>query len=340
MGDMPQSAPGAVLPNVSKGSARGAVRPGRYAAIDIGTVTCRMLVADIDEEGLLRELDREYAITNLGEGVDASGVLKPEAMSRVLDVVARYQEVLSDFERSGRPVRVTAVATSAARDARNAGEFERLLAERGIELSVIPGAREAALSFAGASYDFLGERLLVVDIGGGSTEVVAGRAGGDPVRARSFDIGCRRVTEKFLASDPPSDCELERARQWTREGMRPLFEELRASGFFLDRLVAVAGTATTVVAVRERMRVYDTARVHKALVTRTDLDAVSERLQSVALSERERIVGLDPGRAPVIVAGMVILQTVLDLAGVDSFTVSESDILHGIVLDAACSDAG
>ena len=340
MGDMPQSAPGAVLPNVSKGSARGAVRPGRYAAIDIGTVTCRMLVADIDEEGLLRELDREYAITNLGEGVDASGVLKPEAMSRVLDVVARYQEVLSDFERSGRPVRVTAVATSAARDARNAGEFERLLAERGIELAVIPGSREAALSFAGASCDFLGERLLVVDIGGGSTEVVAGRAGGDPVRARSFDIGCRRVTEKFLASDPPSDRELECARQWTREGMRPFFEELRASGFFLDRLVAVAGTATTVVAVRERMRVYDTARVHKALVTRTDLDAVSERLQSVALSERERIVGLDPGRAPVIVAGMVILQTVLDLAGVDSFTVSESDILHGIVLDAACSDAG
>lgn len=340
MGDMPQSAPGAVLPNVSKGSARGAVRPGRYAAIDIGTVTCRMLVADIDEEGRLRELDREYAITNLGEGVDASGVLKPEAMSRVLDVVARYQEVLSGFERSGRPVRVTAVATSAARDARNAGEFEHLLAERGIELSVIPGAREAALSFAGASCDFLGERLLVVDIGGGSTEVVAGRAGGDPVRARSFDIGCRRVTEKFLASDPPSDCELECARQWTREGMRPFFEELRASGFFLDRLVAVAGTATTVVAVRERMRVYDTARVHKALVTRTDLDAVSERLQSVALSERERIVGLDPGRAPVIVAGMVILQTVLDLAGVDSFTVSESDILHGIVLGAACSDAG
>ncbi len=340
MGDMPQSAPGAVLPNVSKGSARGAVRPGRYAAIDIGTVTCRMLVADIDEEGLLRELDREYAITNLGEGVDASGVLRPEAMSRVLDAVARYQEVLSGFERSGRPVQVTAVATSAARDARNAGEFERLLAERGIELAVIPGSREAALSFAGASCDFLGERLLVVDIGGGSTEVVAGRAGGDPVRARSFDIGCRRVTEKFLASDPPSDRELECARQWTREGMRPFFEELRASGFFLDRLVAVAGTATTVVAVRERMRVYDTARVHKALVTRADLDAVSERLQSVALSERERIVGLDPGRAPVIVAGMVILQTVLDLAGVDSFTVSESDILHGIVLDAACSDAG
>ncbi|OUO92159.1 exopolyphosphatase [Gordonibacter sp. An230] len=299
-----------------------------------------MLVADVDELGRLCELDREYAITNLGEGVDASGVLKPEAMRRVADAVAHYREVLVGFEQSERLVRVTAVATSAARDARNAHEFERLLAECGIKLAVIPGAREAALSFAGASCDFLGERLIVVDIGGGSTEVVAGCAGDDPVRARSFDIGCRRVTEKFLASDPPAERELELARRWVREGMRPFFEELRASRFFPDRLVAVAGTATTVVSVRERMRVYDTTRVHRALVTRSDLDAVDERLRGVTLSERERIVGLDPGRAPVIVAGMMILQTVLDLAGVDSFTVSESDILHGLVLDAARSGLG
>ena len=204
-----------------------------------------------------------------------------------------------------------------------------------MRLAVIPGQREAALSFAGASCDFAGERLLVVDIGGGSTEVVAGCAGGEPVRSHSFNIGCRRVTETFLASDPPSDAELEAARAWTEEGMRPFFDELRASGFAVDRLVAVAGTATTVVSIRERMRVYDTARVHKALVTRPELDAVHDELRRVPLAERERIVGLDPGRAPVIVAGMVILRAVLDLAGVDSFTVSESDILHGIILDAA-----
>ena len=119
------------------------------------------------------------------------------------------------------------------------------------------------------------------------------------------------------------------------EGMRPYFDELRGAGFAPERLVAGAGTATTVVSIHERMEVYDTSRVHKAVITRPMLDGVADQLERVPLAQRERIVGLDPGRAPVIVAGMVILQTVLDLAGVDSFTVSESDILHGIILDEA-----
>lgn len=310
--------------------------PGRYAAIDIGTVTCRMLVADVDAKGGLVELDREYAITNLGEGVDASGVLRPEAMRRVVDAIARFQSILAAYETPGCPdVHVTAVATSAARDADNSEEFAALLREAGVELAVIPGEREAALSFSGASSGFGGERLLVVDIGGGSTEVVAGTAGCDPARSHSFDIGCRRVTEKFLASDPPSADELAAARLWIAEGMRPFFDALRAAGCAPQRLVAVAGTATTVVSVHERMTVYDTARVHKAVVTRPMLDGVFDELRRAPLAERRKIVGLDPGRAPVIVAGMVILQTVLDLAGFESFTVSETDILHGIVLSEA-----
>lgn len=309
---------------------------GRYAAIDIGTVTCRMLVADVDEQGRLHELDREYQITNLGEGVDASGVLKPEAMERVASAVKGYREVLDSFVSPDHPqVHVTAMATSAARDARNGAEFAGMLSALGVSLSVIPGQKEASLSFKGASCDFPGEQLVVVDIGGGSTEVVAGPSGGDPVKSHSFNIGCRRVTEKFLASDPPSCAELQAARAWISSGMSLFFEELRASGFCADRLVAVAGTATTVVSIRERMSVYDTARVHKALVDRPALDQVYDQLRSVALADRERIVGLDPGRAPVIVAGMIILQSVLDSAGMDSFTVSESDILHGIILDAA-----
>ncbi len=313
----------------------GGARAGRYAAIDIGTVTCRMLVADVDATGHLHELDREYTITNLGEGVDATGVLKPEAMQRVADAVARFRKVLARFEEPGVPIHVVTIATSAARDAANADEFERLLAEQGITFAVIPGEREAALSFAGASCDFAGEQLLVLDIGGGSTEIVAGRAGCEPERAHSFNIGCRRVTEKFFVADPPTDDELAAARSWIKEGMRSYFDELQASGFVLERLVAVAGTATTVVSIRERMRTYDTTRVHKAQVSRAQLDAVYDQLRRVGLSEREKIVGLDPGRAPVIVAGMIILQAVLDLADVDSFTVSESDILHGIILDAA-----
>ena len=210
-------------------TAPGTLRPGRYAAIDIGTVTCRMLVADIDEAGALHELRREYAITNLGEGVDASGVLKPEAMQRVADVVARYQAILDACEpEDGGGITVTAVATSASRDARNADEFVALLAEAGITLTVVPGEREAALSFAGASCDFAGERILVVDVGGGSTELVAGQAGEAPVQAHSFDIGCRRVTEKFLEADPPSDEELGRARAWIAEEMRSYFDDLGA----------------------------------------------------------------------------------------------------------------
>ena len=298
-------------------TAPGTLRPGRYAAIDIGTVTCRMLVADIDEAGALHELRREYAITNLGEGVDASGVLRPEAMQRVADVVARYQAILDACEpEDGGGITVTAVATSASRDARNADEFVALLAEAGITLTVVPGEREAALSFAGASCDFAGERILVVDVGGGSTELVAGRAGEAPVQAHSFDIGCRRVTEKFLEADPPSDEELGRARAWIAEEMRSYFDDLGAGGFAPERVVAVAGTATSV-------------------VERAVLDEVYAQLASVGLDERRRTAGLDPGRAPVIVAGLVILQVVLDLAGMPSFTVSESDILHGIVLEAA-----
>lgn len=308
------------------------MRCGRYAAIDIGTVTCRMLVVDADESGL-HELTREYAITNLGEGVDATGELKPEAMERVVRAIDGFIAVRDSLSTPDHPVvRTVAVATSAARDARNAAEFAARLRERGIELSVIPGAREAALSFSGASIDFSGERLMVVDVGGGSTEVVMGMGGVEPVCAHSFNVGCRRVAEKFLASDPPAPEELARARAWIHEKMASWFAEQSKEAADLERVVAVAGTATTVVSIRDRMEAYDSSRVHKARVSRQDLLEVYERLAALPLSERKQVVGLDPKRAPVMVAGLLILLEVLDFAGVDAFTVSETDILHGITL--------
>lgn len=308
------------------------MRCGRYAAIDIGTVTCRMLVVDVGESGL-HELTREYAITNLGEGVDATGELKPEAMERVVRAIDGFLAVRDSLSTPDHPViRTVAVATSAARDARNAADFAARLRERGIELSVIPGAREAALSFSGASIDFSGERLMVVDVGGGSTEVVMGMGGVEPVCAHSFNVGCRRVTEKFLASDPPASEELARARAWIHEKMASWFAEQSKEAADLERVVAVAGTATTVVSIRDRMEAYDSSRVHKARVSRQDLLEVYERLAALPLSERKQVVGLDPKRAPVMVAGLLILLEVLDFAGVDAFTVSETDILHGITL--------
>ena len=308
------------------------MRCGRYAAIDIGTVTCRMLVVDVGESGL-HELTREYAITNLGEGVDATGELKPEAIDRVVRAIDGFLAVRDSLSTPDHPVvRTVAVATSAARDARNAAEFAARLRERGIELSVIPGSREAALSFSGASIDFSGERLMVVDVGGGSTEVVMGMGGAEPVCAHSFNVGCRRVTEKFLASDPPAPEELARARAWIREQMASWFPDQAKEAADLERVVAVAGTATTVVSIRDRMETYDSSRVHKARVSRQELLEVYERLAALPLSARKKVVGLDPKRAPVMVAGLLILLEVLDFAGIDAFTVSETDILHGITL--------
>lgn len=308
------------------------MRCGRYAAIDIGTVTCRMLVVDVGESGL-HELTREYAITNLGEGVDATGELKPEAIGRVVRAIDGFLAVRDSLSTSDHPVvRTVAVATSAARDARNAAEFAARLRERGIELSVIPGSREAALSFSGASIDFSGERLMVVDVGGGSTEVVMGTGGAEPLCAHSFNVGCRRVTEKFLASDPPAPEELARARAWIREQMASWFADQAKEAASLERVVAVAGTATTVVSIRDRMETYDSSRVHKARVSRQELLEVYERLAALPLLARKQVVGLDPKRAPVMVAGLLILLEVLDFAGIDAFAVSETDILHGITL--------
>ena len=311
---------------------------GRYGALDIGTVTCRLLVADV-EDGRIIDVDKEYAITDLGVGVDATGRLSEAAIERVLACVDRYLEVLARYDTPEHPVRrLIAMATSASRDAANGPEFAARLAERGITLAVIPGSREAQLTFLGASSDFPGENLLVVDIGGGSTEVVAGSFGTDPVASRSFDIGCRRVTERFFHDDPPTPGQMDAARQWIREAMAPYFEGLADIGFAIDRVVAVAGTATSVVSIREAMETYDSSRVHKAVVTADELRTIEERLAAETLEERKVTVGLDPKRAGVIVAGLVILEEVLALAGADAYTASESDILHGMIFEAARED--
>ena len=311
---------------------------GRYGALDIGTVTCRLLVADV-EDGRIIDVDKEYAITDLGVGVDATGRLSEAAIERVLACVDRYLEVLARYDTPEHPVRrLIAMATSASRDAANGPEFAARLAERGVTLAVIPGSREAQLTFLGASSDFPGENLLVVDIGGGSTEVVAGRFGEDPIASHSFNIGCRRVTERFFRDDPPTPDQMDAARQWIRETMAPYFEGLATAGFAIDRVVAVAGTATSVVSIREAMETYDSSRVHKAVVAAGELAAIEERLAAEPLEERRTTVGLDPKRAGVIVAGFVILEEVLALAGADAYTASESDILHGMIFEAARED--
>ena len=311
--------------------------PGRYAAIDIGTVTSRMLAADIDEAGALHQLARGHAITNLGEGVDVSHRLLPEAIERVADAIASFMDTLEQLgpDAEGRPAQVIAVTTSAARDAENGADLVARLAQLGVDLQIIPGEREAALSFGGVSSAFGGQRIAVSDVGGGSSEVIVGEAGQAPAFAHSFNVGCRRATERFLHSDPPTVDEIAQMRDWARS----VFAEELPDPAVLDgcRMVAVAGTATSVVSMREAMEVYDSSRVHLAQVTAQDMQDLLDRLSALTLAERRQVVGLEPKRASVIVAGLVILQEVMHMGGFDSFTVSESDILAGTIY-SACTE--
>lgn len=336
----------------------------RYAAIDIGTVTCRLLVGETDGRSV-RPLARRAIITNLGEDVDATGVLKPEAMERVfcavrgfLDIIAHYESASSTDKssnnvyeadentgattgnaRAAGGMRIIAMATSAARDARNADEFATELAKMGVTLSVIPGEKEAALSFMGASMDFAGQPIIVTDIGGGSTEIIAGIAGQKPDFAHSFNIGCRRMTERFLTCDPLDSAQVQESRQWMRAAFEPYFQNIQQQGFHAAHVVSVAGTATSIVSMIERMEVYDSERVHGCTVTKQQLDQVFSELSVKTLDQRMHRVGLQPERASVINAGLIIQQEVLRAAGTNAFVASESDILQGIILTAAREDA-
>lgn len=319
-------------------------KPGVYAAIDIGTVTCRLLIARIDADGALQEILRETNICNLGMGVDSSHRLMDESIERTVTVLSRYSRLIEDAKAHLRDtcetdsLCVRIIATSASRDAENADVFQKKIVEQTtLDLDVIPGEEEAMLSFTGASSVFPGEQVVVLDIGGGSTEIIAGQSGEAPTYAHSFDIGCRRITERYLQSDPPAQGEIDAARAFISSEMKPYLDLLGEQGFFRGRVVAVAGTATSAVSMRDQMVEYDPQKVHGSLVTQTDVDHLLARLSALTLEQRKHVIGLEPERAGVVIAGLIILQTIMELAKVESVTVSEYDILQGIILNNACS---
>jgi exopolyphosphatase/guanosine-5'-triphosphate,3'-diphosphate pyrophosphatase len=302
-------------------------RPGRVAAVDQGTNSTRLLVAEPDEEGGFEDLARDMVITRLGQGVDETGRLAPDALQRTLAVLGRYVR----RARALHVERIRVAATAAVRDAANATEFEQPVGElAGSPLEIVSGEEEAGLSFLGATRGLdAPPPFLVLDIGGGSTEFVVGSE--RPSAAISTQLGSVRLTERFVPSDPPEASELDRMRAAIGERLNDVERAIPARD--AHTFVAVAGTSTTVQAVSLGLDFYDPERIHRTRLSREDAARVAAGLAEMTTAERAALPVMAPGRADVIVAGSVILVEVMERFGFDEAIVSETDILDGLVLE-------
>jgi exopolyphosphatase/guanosine-5'-triphosphate,3'-diphosphate pyrophosphatase len=303
----------------------------RVGVVDIGTNSTRLLVADV-AGGAIRELERRSEVTRLGQGVDASGALAPEAQERVFAVLDDYRRALDAHGAEA----TTAVLTSAVRDASNGAQFSAAVRDRyALDARTIDGNTEAQLTFLGATAARPGDAdgpLVVIDIGGGSTEYVVGEAGRMTFHV-STQAGVVRQTERHLHSDPPRHEELAALADDVRAivaGAVP--QDVRAR---VARAVAVAGTATSTAAIDLELDPYDPARVEGHVVYDGELELMLARLAELPLERRREVTGLHPDRAPTIVAGVVILLEALRAFDLSEYEVSEHDILWGAALSLA-----
>ncbi|MGV9576931.1 Ppx/GppA phosphatase family protein [Streptomyces sp. NPDC003509] len=311
----------------------------RVAAVDCGTNSIRLLVADVDPAtGDFTELDRRMRIVRLGQGVDRTGRLAPEALERTFDACRDYAAAIKELGAE----RIRFVATSASRDAENSDTFVRGVQEiLGVEPEVVTGDLEAQLSFDGATKELVGadhleKPYLVVDIGGGSTEFVVGD---DRVRAaRSVDIGCVRMTERHLVLDgvvvdPPTPDRIAAIRADVAAALDLVEETVPISS--AATLVGLAGTVTTVAAMALGLEEYDSEAIHHSRVSVERVRELTERLLASTHEERAAIPAMHPGRVDVIASGALVLLAVMERAGAREVVVSEHDILDGIAWSAA-----
>ncbi len=301
----------------------------RVAAIDCGTNSIRLLVADLPPDGgPLVDVSRRMEIVRLGQGVDRTGRLAEEAIERTRVALAGYAKEISSLGAS----RVRMVATSATRDASNAADFRAMVrATLGVEPEVVTGDEEARLSFTGAVRGLPSgypAPYLVVDIGGGSTEFVLGSSTVD--KAISVDIGCVRMTERHLHSDPPAPAEIAAATRDITAAVDHALTTVDGDGRAAGTVLGLAGSVTTVAAIALGLPEYQPERIHHSRVSTVDVTRVTDELLGMAKHERLAMPVMHPGRADVIGAGALILRVILDRAGADAVIASEHDILDGI----------
>lgn len=298
----------------------------RVGAVDIGTNSTRLLVADVSDEGGIAEVERLLEITRLGDRVDADGRLSDAAIARVAAVLERYAARAQELEAEA----VLAVATSAVRDAVNGRAFlDETVARHGFEPRLLTGEEEAAMTYRGVcSREAVADSVLICDIGGGSTELILGGREGVTDRA-SLDIGCVRMSERHLHDDPPSPAQLAALRS---EVDATLPRRLTAAA---RGLVGVAGTVTTLATIDMGLEVELPEVIDGHRVPAEAVERLLTELAALPLEQRRVVRGLMPERAPTIVAGAVILSAVIRATGADAVRVSERDILHGAALAAA-----
>jgi len=301
----------------------------RVAVVDMGSNSTRLLVADVDD-GQISELERRSTVTRLGRGVDTSRKLSAEAIEDVCDTVADYLALVDDHG----PAQLVAIATSAVRDAENSGAFIGELRERfALNARILSGDDEARLTYLGANHERpVAEDTLVVDIGGGSTELVVG-SGSEMSFHASLDAGTVRHTERHISKDPAEHSELETLS----DDVRTLIDgALQGSHFARARKgIGVAGTPTSLAAIDQALDPYDPEAVHGSTLSLAAIQRMLSELASKTLAERLEVTGLHKGRAPTIVAGVVILIQVMRAFGLSEIEVSEHDILYGAALEAA-----
>ncbi|KUL42618.1 exopolyphosphatase [Streptomyces sp. NRRL F-4489] len=311
----------------------------RVAAVDCGTNSIRLLVADADPAtGELKELDRRMTIVRLGQGVDRTGRLAPEALERTFAACREYAAVIKELGAE----RVRFVATSASRDAENRDDFVRgVVGILGVEPEVITGDQEAEFSFTGATKELTGHPhielpYLVVDIGGGSTEFVLGD--GEVRAARSVDVGCVRMTERHLLrdgalTDPPSDAQIAAIKADIAAALDHAAEAVPLTE--AATLVGLAGSVTTVAAIALGLDHYDSAAIHHSRIPLATVREITGRLLRSTHAERAAIPVMHPGRVDVIAAGALVLLSVMERVGAEEVVVSEHDILDGIAWSLA-----
>ena len=303
----------------------------RLASVDIGTLTCRLLIADVPSDGRLIEVRSERQILRLGEGVDLNKRLSVAAMDRVLQCLSEWRELIDASHVDA----MAAVATSAVRDAANREEFlDRVKCEAGFEVELISGGEEARRTMLGIRSglpDGITD-VLALDIGGGSTEFILDRPGEKPV-VRSIDIGVVRLCERLLHHDPPTDDEVRQAREWIAKETRAAVSEM--GNYQTATFVGTAGTVTSLAAMAQKLPTYEPARIHNYQLKLDTIQELEQILLRRNKADRVGLSGLENGREEVIVAGAIIIRTVIETLGMSECLVSDLGLREGVLIHLA-----